>query len=248
MQHSFDINIAKEYGIEAAIILNNLHFWHERNKANEKHFYDGIYWTYNSVTGWMKLFPYMSRDKIKNSLSKLKESGLIMAANYNENKYDKTLWYGLTDFALSILQNTPMEFANSINREAENAKPIPIINTVNKKTNINYKPQSNENDEFDIEKENKPPLMNDKTWELFKEWWNLSRKQHKLSNTKRAFDLQVSKMKLKIQDCYDRQYEVVQMAMNYNKDKTWQNINLPDDLQKKVDATSELIRNAMEFA
>lgn len=152
-------------------------------------------------------------------------------------------------------QNNQSGFLETKDNQNNQLKPITttITNTITTnntitKTNTKHRPQINENDEFDIEKENKPPLMNDKTWELFKEWWNLSRKQHKLSNTKRAFDLQVSKMKLKIQDCYDRQYEVVQMAMNYNKDKTWQNINLPDDLQKKVDSTSELIRSAMEFA
>lgn len=143
MQHSFDINIAKKYGIEAAIILNNLHFWHERNKANNKHFYDGKYWIYNSVTAWMDLFPYLSRDKIKNALSKLRVHKIIESANYNENKYDKTLWYGLTDFALSILQNSPMDFANSANPVVDNAKPIPIINTVDKTTIINTNKKQN---------------------------------------------------------------------------------------------------------
>jgi len=139
MQHSFDISIAKQYGIEPAIILNNLHFWHERNKANNKHFHDGKFWVYNSVTAWMELFPYLSRDKIKNALTKLRDNNLVETANYNENKYDKTLWYGLTDFALSILQNSPMGFADSTNGVADNAKPIPIINTVNKTTIINNK-------------------------------------------------------------------------------------------------------------
>lgn len=139
MQHSFDISIAKQYGIESAIILNNLHFWHERNKANNKHFYDGKYWIYNSVTAWMDLFPYLSRDKIKNALSKLREHKLVESANYNESKYDKTLWYGLTDFALSILQKSPMDFANTVNPIVDNAKPIPIINTIDKTTIINNK-------------------------------------------------------------------------------------------------------------
>ena len=37
MQHYFDINIAMKYGIQPAIILNNLYFWIEKNRANEKH-------------------------------------------------------------------------------------------------------------------------------------------------------------------------------------------------------------------
>ena len=34
MQHSFNIELAKEYGILEAIIINNLFFWIEKNKAN----------------------------------------------------------------------------------------------------------------------------------------------------------------------------------------------------------------------
>ena len=48
MQHYFDINIAMKYGIQPAIILNNLYFWIEKNRANEKHFYDGYYWTWSN--------------------------------------------------------------------------------------------------------------------------------------------------------------------------------------------------------
>lgn len=130
MQHSFDVSIAKKYGIESAIILNNMYFWHNRNKANNKHFHDGKYWIYNSVSAWNELFDYMSRDKIKNTLTKLKEQDLIITGNYNEVKYDRTLWYALTDLALSILQNQPMEFAESTNGICRINQPIPIINTI----------------------------------------------------------------------------------------------------------------------
>lgn len=47
MIHNFDINIAEKYGINAAIILQNMYYWIEKNRANEKHFHDGYYWTYN---------------------------------------------------------------------------------------------------------------------------------------------------------------------------------------------------------
>ena len=31
MEHSFDINIAKEYGITEAILLKNIYFWVKKN-------------------------------------------------------------------------------------------------------------------------------------------------------------------------------------------------------------------------
>ena len=46
MKHIFDVNIAKEYGIEIAILLENMNFWLEKNRANNTNFFDGRYWTY----------------------------------------------------------------------------------------------------------------------------------------------------------------------------------------------------------
>ena len=39
MYHSFEVELAKEFGILEAIILNNLEFWIAKNEANEKNFY-----------------------------------------------------------------------------------------------------------------------------------------------------------------------------------------------------------------
>ena len=36
MEHSFNIELAKEYGILEAILLKNIWFWIEKNRANEK--------------------------------------------------------------------------------------------------------------------------------------------------------------------------------------------------------------------
>ena len=60
MQHSFDVEIAKEYGVLEAILLNNLWFWVEKNRANNVNYYDGYYWTFNSTKAFNELFPYAS--------------------------------------------------------------------------------------------------------------------------------------------------------------------------------------------
>ena len=57
MQHSFDIAIAKKYGINCAVLLNNICFWIEKNRANEKNFHDGKYWTYNTKKSISILLP-----------------------------------------------------------------------------------------------------------------------------------------------------------------------------------------------
>lgn len=135
MQHNFDIDIAKEYGLKEAILLNHLWYWIEKNKANEVHYYDGTYWTYNSVRAFNELFPYLSERKINNALKSLKDKGIIQTGNYNKSSYDRTMWYAFTKMGISIMQKCKMEDAEMSNGFVKNVKPIPNINT-NKKTNI----------------------------------------------------------------------------------------------------------------
>lgn len=162
MQHYFDINIAMKYGIQPAIILNNLYFWIEKNRANEKHFYDGYYWTYNSMKAFSELFPYMTERQIDYAIKKLVESGLVIKGNYNKSSYDRTCWYAITKAGYSILQNCEMDKTNkeySISQNCEMdktnlsngndtiVKPIPDINTYSKQINEekeNYKEKENE--------------------------------------------------------------------------------------------------------
>ncbi len=99
MQHHFDIEIAEAYGLNEAIILNNIRFWVIHNEANGTNFHDGCYWTYNSMKAFEKLFPYMKPFAIRTALKTLEENGLIITGNYNKSSYDRTKWYALSDKA-----------------------------------------------------------------------------------------------------------------------------------------------------
>ena len=136
MEHSFNIELAKKYGILEAILLKNIWFWIEKNKANEKNFYDGTYWTYNSTRAFNELFPYASESSIKRALKSLQEKGIIKTGNYNKSAYDRTLWYAFTDLGESIVSNRQMEVNKSSDGNEQNGLTIPDINTDNKTTNI----------------------------------------------------------------------------------------------------------------
>lgn len=101
--HYFDTNIAKEYGVNCAIILQNIDYWIKKNEANDKHYHDGCYWTYSSATAFEKLFPYMTQRQIRYALKKLRDSGIIITANYSDKQYDHTLWYAITPKGRSVL-------------------------------------------------------------------------------------------------------------------------------------------------
>lgn len=123
----FDIEVAKDVGTDAAIILSNIEFWQSKNMANKKHFHNDRYWTYNSVSAWCKLFPYLSNAQIRRCLEKLKKGGYIITNNFNNSSYDRTKWYS------SNRQIHLSELANGIDK---NDKPIPDVNTINKLNNI----------------------------------------------------------------------------------------------------------------
>lgn len=160
MQHSFNVNVAKEFGILEAILLNNLEYWIAKNKANGTNFYDGHYWTFNSTKAFNELFPYVSQRQIQNALKKLKEKGIIQTGNYNKSSYDRTLWYAFTTEGETIMQKCKMDYAdllqdnaNKGNGTCNNVEPIPNINTNDKTTNINSNINSNENNVIEPVKE-----------------------------------------------------------------------------------------------
>lgn len=143
MQHSFDVELAKEYGILEAILIQNIYFWIEKNKANNKHFYDGRYWTYNSRKAFSEMFPYSSYDKIRRALEKLVKNNILLVGNYNQQWSDRTLWYSFSDIGLSIVQKRQMQLSENTNDKwqgcqmtnGKDATPIPYINTYNKPDN-----------------------------------------------------------------------------------------------------------------
>lgn len=99
--HYFDADFAMEYGVNAALIFQNLVFWIKKNEEKGNNFHNGTYWTYNSREQYHKQFPYLKISQINSAFKKLIDNELIITGNFNKNSYDQTLWYALTDLGLS---------------------------------------------------------------------------------------------------------------------------------------------------
>lgn len=156
--HYFDIKVAELYGINCAVILQNLWHWIRKNEANGTNFYDGYYWTYNSTKAFQELFPYLSQKQIETALKKLRDENIIITGNYNAIKYDRTLWYAITKKGKSILLTGEMEKTQEENGNAAEGEPIPnnkpnskttdkkpyenIIARLNEKAGTNYRATS----------------------------------------------------------------------------------------------------------
>lgn len=133
ISHSFDVDIATEYGVNSAILLQNIYFWYQKNKANDVHFYDGKYWTYNSANAFNDSFPYMGNKAIRNALKTLIDNGIIETAHYSHGIHGRTTWYTVTEKGLNLLskgQNSSAERAKVICPKGETITDI-------KQTDIN---------------------------------------------------------------------------------------------------------------
>lgn len=121
--HYFRVDDATKYGIDKAVILQNLRFWLDHVRANERNLFEGHYWVYNSGKALSELFPYLKATKIARLLRELEEDCAIMTGNYNESAYDRTKWYSMPEY--SIVQNRTMDdpdFDNQMSK-SEHSSP-----------------------------------------------------------------------------------------------------------------------------
>lgn len=103
ISHSFSVDVACAVGERRAVILNNFGHWHLKNGADGKHVYDGHVWSYNSIRGYTKVWPYLSEKEVRTAFEGLIKEGYLVTGNYNEWKTDQTKWYALTEKSCTLL-------------------------------------------------------------------------------------------------------------------------------------------------
>ena len=112
MEHKFNVELACKYGIEEAIMIDNIYFWIKKNVANGRHYYEARYWTYNTAKAFSVIFPYINTSKIYRILSNLEQKNVIIKGKFNINVYNQTNWYSFTDEALAVLNEQKYDVTN----------------------------------------------------------------------------------------------------------------------------------------
>lgn len=107
MIHLINVKVAVEYGVNAALIFNNIGYWVEKNRANNTNQRDGKTWTYNSIKAFSEIFPYLTKRQIELAIEKLEEGGVIETGCFNTDPKNRTKWYALTDKGWELLEKTP---------------------------------------------------------------------------------------------------------------------------------------------
>jgi len=140
-------SLAKQIGLNEAIVLQQVHYWLELNRKTNKNYRDGHYWTYNTLNGWQDQFSWWTTKTISRIFTSLKKQGLIITSNYNKMKIDRTNWYRIdydvldnltedtnndeqakknptTEGSIPLGQNVQMEETNCPNGSGQNVQTI----------------------------------------------------------------------------------------------------------------------------
>jgi len=104
--HTLRVGLAVKIGVNESLLLDKIGHWIAKNASNNKHLHEGKYWTRLATEAWATMFPYLTLGKIRGALNRLENKNLIITNNYNKTKYDKTLWYTLTQEGFDLLVET----------------------------------------------------------------------------------------------------------------------------------------------
>jgi hypothetical protein len=240
MIYSFDERVAKEVGVNAAIILDKFTWWIRQNASNERNFHDGRYWTFNSTKALTSMFPFFNAKQIGRILKKLIDDGYLLTGNYNKVAFDRTLWYTLSDKGEMLMQGEEMHFpkmGNEISQKwemrfPENGKPIPL--TTNSKT-IDYNMRKSAKAEKDAKYEemftifyNAYPKKKDKT-KAFNAFKKLKPTQELLDSILKALEWQKQTT-----DWQKQGGQFIPYPASYLNGRRWEdekqvNVSLPED-------------------
>lgn len=122
--------VAVKVGLAASVIYAHICYWIRKNKANEKHFYNGKYWTYNSMKAFASYFPELTEKQVRTALEKLIQANLIESENFNKTGYDRTLWYSLKEEN----EDCQIDMPKNELPFAQKGTPIPNINQIDKQS------------------------------------------------------------------------------------------------------------------
>ncbi len=91
--HSFSRTLAKQYGVNAAIVIaylaNRIKAVEEKRKDNRGFFI--------SIRGLAEHYPYLGPSAVAHAIATLRREGVLRGENHNQKKYDRTLWYSFVD-------------------------------------------------------------------------------------------------------------------------------------------------------
>ena len=129
MKHVFDVTVASEVGVNAAIVFENIAFWIEHNKKAGKNEKEGRFWMYSSINDLAENFEYLTIKQTRTAIDKLLEAGYIIQGCFNRHGYDRTRWYALGEKGESIFHSGQIDLPSEAKGTPTGAKVIDLGGT-----------------------------------------------------------------------------------------------------------------------
>lgn len=147
---------AKVLGLNEAIVVQQIHYWLNINEKAKKNIFDDKVWTYNTYEKWQnENFDFWSVKTVRRVFDSLEKKGILIKGNYNNKKYDRTLWVTLDYEKLEMIL---VDYENKINiKDNENMTNVEIstkgqndhMSISNKRTNCPH--GCGQNDHMDMD-------------------------------------------------------------------------------------------------
>lgn len=114
---TFSPTIAKILGLNSAIILQQLHYWLDKNAKSQNNIRDGKVWCYDTYEKWReRSFPFWSVDTIKRTFLSLEKKGIVISRQYGKYERNRVKWYTIDYRVLNgILQKGQMDLPKKTN-------------------------------------------------------------------------------------------------------------------------------------
>lgn len=124
-----NIKLAQAIGLNEAIVLQQMHYWINKNKDNNKNNYKGLIWTYSSYESWQRQFPFWSTDTVIRAINRLEMLGLLISDKRYNKLLNHTKWYTINytrvEKLKKILKNQNFD-KESIYAQFKVQKPIKV--------------------------------------------------------------------------------------------------------------------------
>lgn len=89
----FAPELAAVIGLNEAIVLNQIHYWVQKNKKQGVNLREGRTWVFQTYDEWNEQFPFWCKNTVRKILCKLEQMGLIVTGQFNKTSFDQTKWY-----------------------------------------------------------------------------------------------------------------------------------------------------------
>lgn len=126
LHHSFDVNLASQYGIPEALLIHHFQHWVMVNKRLKQNLHEDRTWTYQTLKQIAAHFPYFSVKQVERLINKLVTMKILRKGNFNKKKFDQTVWYCFENEDIFMISRfRELEMSDSGVPFPEIGKPIP---------------------------------------------------------------------------------------------------------------------------